>query len=227
MRVGTMCGLLFLTACAGREPARPPDHGLEMAVIMSLGIQDTSGLKVGQWALYEVRREGSPTPQATKISVVRQEGECLWVEQRMPVGDRMMIYKAKVDRAGRKLEIWGGEAGTRDPRKIYPPMDPSGRPIEPPPNAEAEPKMEVRVVPERLNVGGRVYDCSRIESTSSYTEGLRTQMVTWCSPDVPFKQVYAGKSYGGVVRRTYGRYTMEIKAYDINPAIPEELPLPR
>ena len=95
------------------------------------------------------------------------------------------------------------------PTLVYPRKDSK---IEIPKPSDA-PQSNVQITEETITLSatGKQYDCTRLASESKYQGGKATSLVTWCSKDVPFSVKYAGKSYGGVVRRTYGPYTLELE----------------
>jgi hypothetical protein len=216
--------LLALGAC--QPPQKRGDaeavRAQELAVVMSLSVQEVSQLKTGQWVLYTVRTAGSPTPLSTRIAVVAAEGDRFWIENRSDQESGRIISKIQVDKTGRLLQLWVGEFGTNHPAKVYPGKDASGNPMEPPKTHYPDAKSKVEITKERITISttGKAYDCTRLTSMATYPDGRETTLVTWCSPEVPFGVAYEGKSYGGVVRRTYGRHTMELTARGTD-ALPE------
>jgi hypothetical protein len=222
--------LLALAACA--PPPKPPDREQsrlreELAVVAALKVQDVSHLRVGQWALYTVRTEGSHSPLATRIAAVASDPSGrFWIENRTQAGDETVVYKLLIDKSGTPVELWVGNLTRRsEPAKVFPGVDASGRPIDAP-KPGADPQMKVEVAREKVDLGmGKVFNCARLTSRSAYPDGRHTEFVTWCSPDVPFPVVHEGKSYGGVVKRTYARHTLQLSAQGIDAM--EELPLPR
>ena len=66
--------LLALAACA--PPPKAPDREQgrlrdELAIVTALSVQETSTLRVGQWALYSVQTEGSHARLPTRIEIGR------------------------------------------------------------------------------------------------------------------------------------------------------------
>ena len=213
--------LLALASCA--PAARRADPGdreaQELAIVMALAVQETTQLKVGQWALYSVRTAGSTTTLSTRLAIVAAEGGLFWVENRslLPSSGgtrpRTMISKYQIDASARPLQLWMGELGTKTPTKVFPGKDAYGNPIEPPKPQAPGPRAKVDVTNERITLtSGRSYDCTRLTSKVTYPDGRETTLVTWSSPEVPYSIVFEGKSYGGVVRRTYGTHTLELAA---------------
>ncbi|HTF57194.1 MAG TPA: hypothetical protein VK661_08175, partial [Planctomycetota bacterium] len=212
MKRSVALALLALGAC--QAPQKRVDaeavRAQELGVVMSLSVQEASQLKTGQWVLYTVRTEGMPTPMSTRIAVVAAEGDRFWIENRTDQENRRIISKIQVDKTGKPLQLWVGELGTTRPTKVYPGKDADGKPIEPPKPHDPDPKTKVEIAKERITISttGKAYDCTRLTSKATYPDGRETMLVTWCSPEVPFSVMYEGKSYGGVVRRAYGRHTM-------------------
>lgn len=203
--------LVLLGGCATGGSAGGPSTDQELSVVMSLAVQDPSQLQVGQWVLYSVRREGSPTPFSTKISCVGQEGTGWWLENRTPSGAGFAIWKSLIDKDGKLLELWVGEPGGRA-SKVYPGMDMHGNPIPPPKIVQPDPSIRVETAKETVAAGGRKFDTTKLTTTTAHQGGQSTTMMTWCSPEVPFSVVHGGTPYGGVVRRIYGRTIMELVA---------------
>ena len=216
--------LLALGAC--QPPQKRMDaedlRRQELWVVMSLSVQEASQLKTGQWVLYTVRTEGMPTPISTRVAVVAVEGDRYWIENRTDQESGRIISKVQVDKSGKPLQLWVGELGTTRPTKLYPGKDAAGNPIEPPKPHDPDPKTRVEIANERITISttGKAYDCTRLTSKATYPDGRETTLVTWCSPEIPFAVAYEGKSYGGVVRRAYGRHTMELTARGTD-ALPE------
>ena len=219
-----------LASCTPPQKKASPEDDLtvqELGIVMALGVQETSQLKVGQWALYSVRKAGSNDLLSTRLAVVGMDGDAFWIENRSrapasPGGpQRTMITKYLIDAAAKPLQLWVGEPGTTRPTKVYPGKDANGKPIEPTRPHESDPKSKVDVAQETITVtSGKPYDCTRLTSKVTYPDGRETTLVTWCNKDVPFPTMYQGKSYGGVVRRTYGKHTLELELKGTD-AVPE------
>jgi hypothetical protein len=204
--------VLALPSCTPPKKASPAEDqkNAELAIVMAVGIQETSNLKVGQWALWSVRSEGSAARLSTRLAVVGQEGDKYWIENRTTAPDktgrhRTMISKYQIDSTGKPLQLWVAEMPGGRPAKVD---------LAPPPPLDSDPKAKVDVANEKITVAstGKAYDCARITSHATYSSGAKTTLVTWCSKEVPFSAVHDGKSYGGVVRRTYGDHTLELDA---------------
>lgn len=223
--------LLALAACA--PPPRPPDRAQdrlrdELAIVTALSVQETSTLRVGQWALYSVQTEGSHARLPTRIAVVAAvPSGGFWIENRTMAGEDTVVYKLLIDKSCKPVELWVANLSSKStPAKIFPGMDASGRPVEVPKPPLADPQMKVEVVREKVDLGmGKIYDCAKLTSRSTYPDGRHTELVTWCSPDVPFTVIHEGKSCGGVVKRRYGRHTLLLSAQGTDAM--EELPLPK
>lgn len=202
---------LILSGCSSSAPSRPSKEQQTeqaLAIVTALIVQETSQLKSGQWALYSVRSEGSTATASTRLAIVAAEGGKFWIENRttMPAVSgqaRTMIWKYEIDSAAKPLQIWVAEPPGK-PAKV--PMAPRS------PTQDA--RANVEIAKERITIPatGKSYDCTRLTSKAAYPDGRETTLVTWCSDEVPFSAVHDGKSYGGVVRRTYGPHTLELTA---------------
>ena len=69
---------------------------------------------------------------------------------------------------------------------------------------------EVSVTDELITVGGKQYLCKKVTTKVSHPDGRTTAMTNWCHPDVPFSLRLGKDSLGGVVKRVYGRWTLEL-----------------
>jgi hypothetical protein len=221
---------LVLSACAPTPKQGPVDElkKQELAIVMAVGVQETSQLKPGQWALYQVRSAGSTTSMSTRLAVVPPaEGGTFWIENRTITpsvsGDpQTIVSKYQIDAAAKLLQWWIAEMPVERPTRIYPGNDPSGNPIQLPKPPTDDPQSKVEIAQEEITLPstGKSYKCTRLTSKATYTGGRETTLTTWCSESVPFPVVYRGKSYGGVVRRTYGGHTLELTMKGTD-AVPE------
>ena len=213
--------VLALAACTPQQKPSGPDDSLrehERAIVMTVNVQETSQLKVGQWARYSARTSGSPAVYSTRLSVVAAEGGNYWIENRTNSpgsgsGLKVAVVKYQIDAAAKPLQMWYAESGA-NPLKIYPGKDAAGNPIQlaRPPEQDSKSKVDIAKESITIHHTGKMFDCTRLTSKATYPDGRETKMTTWCSPEVPFAVVYNGNSYGGVVRRTYGEYTLELDA---------------
>jgi hypothetical protein len=179
---------------------------------------DASLLRVGDRVVYLVKRMGEDSQRFT-WSAVSEEGTAVWIENNVPNMAGRLVWKAKLDRSGKLLEQWGGEPGGVPARRYA-----AGNASEPPKvrdssSANADSKEE----PDRITVGGRSYDCTRVTTTLTYPDRRKSTMINWFSKDVPFA---ASKTLGGLVKRQFGRLTMELISGDHN-AKPELLIPPK
>jgi hypothetical protein len=210
--------VLAAAACTPPQKSAPQEDLIEreVALFMAVGVQDTSQLSKGQWAGYSVRTAGSPRTVAIRLAVVDVKDGTYWIENRTTSSQgtgqtpRTLIMKYQIDESAKPLQIWMAELGG-NPTQVFPRKD-GGKDVELPQAAE-EPKSNVQVAEETITISatGKQYDCTRLTSKASYQGSKETTLVTWCSKDVPFSVKYAGKSYGGVVRRTYGNHTLELE----------------
>jgi hypothetical protein len=223
--------LLALTACAPPPKHSNPDESrvedFERAVVMAVGVQETTQLKMGQWVLYSVRSEGSTASFSTRIAVVAAGDGTYWIENRTvtpgPGGTskHTVISKFQIDASAKPLQLWVGELPTPRPTKVFPGKDARGNPIEPPKASPPDSRIKVDIARELVSLSpSKQFDCTRLTSKVVYPDGKETKLVTWCCKDVPFSAVHEGKLYGGVVRRTYGRHTLELVAMGTD-AVPE------
>jgi len=222
--------VLAFAACTptAKRPTQDDFKDQERAIVMAVGVQDTTQLKNGQWALYSVRSDDSSASLSTRIAVVNVEGGHFWIENRSvtPSGPggrpRTLVSKYQIDASAKPLQIWIGEMPTPRPVKLYPGEDANGKPIPPIKPPTPDPSAKVEIAQERITIAttGKSFDCTRLTSRATYKDGRQTTLVTWCCPDVPFSAVHNGKSYGGVVRRTYGGHTLELAAMGTD-AVPE------
>lgn len=219
----TTPALFLLTALAACAPAPKraitddPHKGAELAIVSMIRIQDTAQLKRGQWALYSIRSKESPATMATRLAVVDAGDDSYWIENRTtapgPSGQQTVIQKYQIDSTGKTLQLWAAVMPSERPTKVFPGKDAMGNPVEAPKVADSDAKAQVDIARERITVDatGKPFDCTRLTSKVRYPDGRETTLVTWCSPDVPFAVIHDGKNYGGVVRRTYGQFTLELQ----------------
>jgi len=217
-----------LAACAPQQKTPVDDPtARELVVVMALGVQETSQLKVGQWALYSVRSKASTELISSRVAVVADDKDTFWIENRTrasvsPGGaQRTMITKYQIDATAKPLQLWVGEPNSPRPTKVYPGKDASDKPIETVKPTAPDPRSKVEIAQETITVAsGKPYECTRLTSKVTYPDGRETTLVTWCNKDVPFPTVHNGKSYGGVVRRTYGQHILELELKGTD-AVPE------
>lgn len=211
-------GLLLLAAgCAAPEAAPIDDLAFELAVAQQVPL-DLENAKVGDWVVYSVRREGDPRPLPLKYAVVAEDRGALWIENRRHTGTGDMVVKSKFDRAGKLLEQWVGEPGGAPGQTFPHPRRPEApAPRRDPGSAQADLKEEQEVV----TVRGKAFACTKITTTLRYPGGRQSVMASWFSRDVPL----GPRKYGGLVKRQFGRFTMELVAQGVD-ARPE-LTIPR
>lgn len=212
--------LLIAAGCGtpGKAPGEPIDDvGFEALLAQRIAF-DATTLKLGDFAFYAVKVQGEQ-PQYVKWAVVARQGANLWIENKLPPNPRSWIIKSKFSPKGKLLEQWRGEAGTMGPVRVYPPKDAS--PAPPVRRDSSRARATSRTSMEQLTVGGKTYACTKITTTLRYSGGRTSTMVNWCSKDVPFSLVVDGKSYGGLVRRSFGRLTMDLVNAGNTPPRPE------
>ena len=205
--------LALLAACGSGGPAKPQEGAgdetqFEMAVASQVAF-DVTRLKGGEWALYSVRLLGKAQPDYVKFQVVEEDAASLWIENKVPAQPRPFVLKSKFDKAkGTLLEHWRGEAGSAMPAKLFPR---EGKAHEAPPRRDsslAQPEFKEEV--DQVTVAGKTWTTARVTTTLSYPDGRKSVLTDWYHKDVPFAVVAGGKSYGGLVKRQFGRLTMEL-----------------
>lgn len=204
--------LALLTACAPTPEAPSPpadDLDFEMALASQLSF-DPAAVRPGQYVLYLARVEGGPA-QTLRWAALAAEGETLWIENRRPAPPhpRPMVIKSRIDRTGKLLEQWVGEPGGI-PVRTHPRKDGTILPQRPAPRRDpstAQARRDER--PDRIEAAGKTYTCTLVTSTLAYPDGRTSTLCQWFSKEVPFP---ASPTLGGLVRRTFGRFTMELVA---------------
>jgi len=213
MRRFPVAPLILLAACGGGGPSRTPEPAgdetqFEMAIASQIAF-DVTRLKNGEWALYSVRLIGRNQPDYVKFQVVDEDATSLWIENKVPAQPRPFVLKSRYDKTkGTLLEHWRGEAGSAMPAKLYP----SDRKPEmaPPRRDSSQARPDIREDVDQVQVGGKSWTTARVTTTLSYPDGRKSVLTDWYNKDVPFAVVVSGKSYGGLVKRQFGRMTMEL-----------------
>ncbi len=215
--------LLILAGCGTTEepgPGEVPGEELTYAMMFST---DPKLLKVGQFGIYTCRVQGESQTFTTTLKVTGADAQGLWIEQKVPANPMPFIIKSHISLTGELIESWVGEPrGT--PAKTFPLRDerPGPKPIEP-----ADVKTDV--TRETITVGkgadARTFDCTKLISTITYKNGKTSSMTSWCSMEAPFPIMKDGQPVGGIVRRQYGRVTVELHGQGDNAK--EELVLPK
>jgi hypothetical protein len=171
---------------------------------------DPALLRQGDRVVYFVKRLGETQTQKYTWAVVSDEGATLWIENNFPYESGRVVSKTKIDRSGTVLEQWVGEpGGIPGQRYSSAQAGPAPKPVRDSSAAKADSKEE----PDRIVVGGKPYDCTRVTTVLSYPDGRKSTMINWFSKDVPFA---ASKPLGGLVKRQFGRLSMELVAGDRN-----------
>lgn len=202
--------LLLLAACAsGQSGPKMTETEFETKIASAIAF-DASLLKTGERVVYFVKRAGENQTQTYTWTAVAEEPNAVWIENKVPFDPRPMIVKTKVDRAGKVLEQWIGEPGGV-PGQTYPSSKQSGgREPQPVRDSDAA-KADSKEAPDRIVVGGRGYDCTRVTTNLTYPDGRKSTMVNWFSKEVPFA---ASKTLGGLVKRQFGKLSMELVTGD-------------
>jgi len=172
-------------------------------------VYDPSLLRVGDRVVYLVKRDGEDSQRYT-WAAVSEEGTAVWIENNVPNDSGRLVWKIKLDRSGKVLEQWGGEPGGVPARRFAAGnTSEAPRPVRDSSTASADSKEE----PDRIVIGGKSYDCIRVTTKLSYPDRSKSEMINWFSKDVPFA---ASKTLGGLVKRKFGRLSMELVSGDHN-----------
>jgi hypothetical protein len=206
--------LASLAACASAPP-EPGESETEFETrIASALFFDAAHLKAGQRVVYLVKRAGESQVQSYAWSCTAADADAAWVENKIPHQPLPVIYKSKLARDGKLLEQWVGESGTTEPLKIWPRQGaaaPEARIRRDSSDAQGSTKSD----PDRITVGGQAYDCTRVTTTLAYPDGRKSTMINWFSKQVPFA---SDPAQGGLVRRQFGRLTMDLAVFDLQGA---------
>ena len=209
----SLAPLLLLAACAGPGGSDEKMSETEFETrIASAIVFDPSLLKAGDRVVYFVKRAGENQTQTYTWTAVGDEGGAVWIENKIPFNPKPMIVKTKIERAGGKvLEQWVGEPGGK-PAQTYPSRKQGA--AEPRPVRDSgSAKAEAQATPDTIVVGGRSYACTKVTTNLAYPDGRKSTMINWFSKEVPFAPSAA---LGGLVKRQFGRLTMELVAGDRN-----------
>ena len=208
--------LLLLSACqtARKETPKPPATDLQTLYRSQLTI-DPDRLQVGQWVRYAAQENENAPRQSITFSVVRKSETGLWIENRVPGkgGIGTWIIKTKYSLRGDLLEQWVGEPGDSRPTRI----DTGEK--RPPISSETTGEVAVQTTKESITVAGHSYRTTKITTTLE-----NTTLTNWCAKEIPFPARAKGRSRGGVVKRVFGTFRMELAAHGTDAR--EELPLP-
>ena len=214
--------MLLLAACDGTTapPVRTGTLSTDEILIATRFSTDPTYLRRGQFSMYTVRGLGDPTGYTTTLKVTDEDSSGMWIEQKVQAEPRPIVFKSRIDRKGKLMELWIGEAGSPKPAKLYPNKDKT----EPaPPVAPGD--VSVQVTRETITVGEKTWDCTKLISTFRYGGGRETKLTDWCHAEVPFPILKDGQPVGGVVKRLYDRYTVELFSTGENAR--EELKVPK
>lgn len=210
MKRALLAVLLLGAACSSKGGGeKMSESEFETRVASSLQF-DPSLLKTGDRVVYFVKRTGDAETQKYAWSAVAEDGGAIWIENAMPFDTGRMVVKTKLDRGGKILEQWIGEPGGI-PGQTYPNPRTGDAPRQVRDSSVA--KAETKEDPDRVTVGGKPYDCTRVTTVLSYPDGRKSTMVNWFSKDVPFP---VSRTLGGLVKRQFGRLTMELVTGDRN-----------
>ncbi len=209
--------LLALASCQSAPPEAEPRADIVLAAQLVFDLQK---LEHGQWARYVIREQGSSAPQAVKYSAVGADGDGIWVENKVPGEPRPYVIKSKFSWKGELLERWIGEPGSPKPAKVFPGKnDPPAKT-----KSDEEPKVATQLEEETISAMGRTFACTKIVTTLTYRNGQTSTLTNWCSPEVPFSVLHEGKSRGGLVKRVFGKFTLELANFGTDARAELEIP---
>jgi len=186
--------LLLAAACAdsGSAGGRMTETDFETKIASAI-VFDPSLLRMGDRVVYFVKRSGENQTQTYSWTAAGEEPGAVWIENKVPFDPRPMIVKTKLERAGPSTRQGG----------------PGPKPVRDSGTAKADAKEAA----ETIVVGGRSYACTRVTTNLTYPDGRKSTMINWFSKEVPFA---ASATLGGLVKRQFGRLTMELVAGDQN-----------
>lgn len=205
----TLLALWLISGCSSSgQSERMNETDFETKIATSIAF-DPALLHVGDRVVYLVKRQGEESHRYVWAAVAEDSG-AIWIENQVPFDPRPMIVKTKLERSGKILEQWIGEPGGV-PGQTYPNprMGDAPKPIRDSSAAKAQSKEE----PDQVVAGGRSYSCTRVTTVLSYPDGRKSTMINWFSKEVPFP---ANGTLGGLVKRQFGRLSMELVAGDRN-----------
>jgi hypothetical protein len=215
-----LLAILLTASCSSGGGQQPPPKNAETEYenqIASALMFDVALLRAGDRVVYLVKREGENS-QRYIWAAVGEESGAVWIENSVPFEASRMVVKTKFDRAGKMLEQWVGEPGGV-PGQTYPRLQGAEKPKQVRDSSVA--KSDSKEEPDRITVGGKPYDCTRVTTELSYPDGRKSKMINWFSREVPFA---ASKSLGGLVKRQFGRLAMELVSGDRNAKAELQIP---
>jgi len=207
-----LLAILLVAGCSssgGGGGAQKSEADFENEIASAI-MFDPALLKAGDRVIYFVKRAGESETQKYSWSAVAEDRTGIWIENSRPWNASRMVVKSKLDRSGKLLEQWVGEAGGV-PGQTYPSPKTGDAPkhVRDSGSAKADSKEE----PDRIVVGGKTYQCIKVTTVLAYPDGRKSTMTNWFSKEVPFAFTSA---HGGLVKRLFGRLSMELVAGDRN-----------
>ncbi|MBI3855741.1 MAG: hypothetical protein HY293_08630 [Planctomycetes bacterium] len=198
-----LLAVLLVAGCSsgGSQSNQMTESDFEMKIATAIAY-DPALLRTGDRVVYLVKRTGEDS-QKYSWTAVAAEGTSVWVENNVPFEFRRMVSKTKLDRSGKVLEQWVGEPGGVPGKRYTAGPGDAPKPVRDSSAATADSKEE----PDRITVGGKTYDCTRVTTVLSYPDKRKSTMINWFSKEVPFA---ATNTLGGLVKRQFGRLNMEL-----------------
>ncbi len=206
----TLLLVLLTASCSssdGRQGEKMSETDFETKIASAI-MFDPALLRVGDRVVYFVKRSGEATTEKYVWSAVSEDRGALWIENSLPFQSSRMIVKTKLERSGKMLEQWVGELGGV-PGQTYPSPKSGVAPHQVRDSGAA--KADSKEEPDRVIVGGKPYDCTRVTTVLAYPDGRKSTMTNWFSREVPFAPT---RTLGGLVKRQFGRLSMELVAAD-------------
>jgi hypothetical protein len=208
-----------VAGCSSGAPAdqRMTESEFETKIASAISF-DPALLKVGDRVVYFVKRTGETTTQKYSWSAVAEDKGAVWVENSVPFNVSRMVVKTKLERSGKMLEQWVGEPGGV-PGQTYPSPKSGDAPkhVRDSASAKADEKQDI----DRVTVGGKTYECTRVTTVLAYPDGRKSTMTNWFSKEVPFAP---NPALGGLVKRQFGRLSMELIIGDRNAKAEMQIP---
>lgn len=202
--------ILITAGCSsgGGQAEKPSETEFENKIASAI-MFDPAIVRTGDRVVYLVKRTGENS-QRYIWAAVAEDAAGVWIENSVPFEASRMVVKTKLDRSGKVLEQWVGEPGGV-PGQTYPKVGASEAPK--PVRDSSVAKSDSKEEPDRITVGGKAYDCTRVTTVLAYPDGRRSTMINWFSKEVPFA---ASRTLGGLVKRQFGRLSMELVIGDRN-----------
>jgi hypothetical protein len=205
----TLLALGLLAGCSSPgQGDKMTETDFETKIATSIAF-DPALIHAGDRVVYLVKRDREDSQRYIWTAVAEEPG-AVWIENKVPFDPRPMVVKTKLERSGKILEQWIGEPGGV-PGQTYP--NPRAGDAPKPVRDSNAAKAQTKEEPDQIVIAGRAYSCTKVTTVLTYPDGRKSTMVNWFSKDVPFP---ASGILGGLVKRQFGRLSMELVAGDHN-----------